>query len=493
MAKLDSDPSSAAARTSFGAPAKGAAAPQSTYNPRVDTLYESFFNLPAVKAAMPPEAPEQAAQDPPKLPGRKPPGSRPAPKHGDVLHMLSRYALILLSALLACRDSLYLSTASLPFVIESIWTRNSSRPFPSRSGKKGSEDTGGAATGNDRAPAGPTSAAAASGAAVGSTRNTYTGPLISRAGKRGSTAAFSSTTMARGTAEDIRQADSAALYPAQPAYRQASVMDLLNRPQSSSGSRPTEDAAHAQAYAERRTPGDPQHMLQPQCPHQPSSSAALHEGNLEAGRMPVIPGGLGSRLGSPLAGQSPNRSGSPVPDYPGEASHEPEPSPGQHIADAIAPSRMQPDGHDSLSAQPASALAAAAFAATGTEADRHPGSHAWGMDEDQLGAEAGCPHAQPLQAELPADEAAGVVRTDEQAAADEAPRPGQRADNPLAEIDAATWASLPANVQASILAGETVNLEAAMRAPDAPGLAPQVLLFMPRMTLCSGGLCILLH
>lgn len=91
MAKLDSDPSSAAARTSFGVPAKGAAAPATVYNPRVDTLYESFFNLPAVKAAMPPEAPEQAAQDLPKLPGRKPPGSRPAPKHGDVLNMLSRY------------------------------------------------------------------------------------------------------------------------------------------------------------------------------------------------------------------------------------------------------------------------------------------------------------------------------------------------------------------------------------------------------------------
>ena len=91
MAKLDSDPSSAAARTSSGAPAKGAAAPATVYNPRVDTLYESFFNLPAVKAALPPEAPEQAAQEPPKLPGRKPPGSRPAPKHGDILNMLSRY------------------------------------------------------------------------------------------------------------------------------------------------------------------------------------------------------------------------------------------------------------------------------------------------------------------------------------------------------------------------------------------------------------------
>ena len=90
MAKLDSDASSAAARTSFGAPAKGAAAPATTYNPRVDTMYQSFYNLPAVKAAMPPEAPAQAAQDLPKLPGRKPPGSRPAPKHGDVLDLLSR-------------------------------------------------------------------------------------------------------------------------------------------------------------------------------------------------------------------------------------------------------------------------------------------------------------------------------------------------------------------------------------------------------------------
>lgn len=90
MAKLDSDPSSAAARTNSGAPTKGAAAPATAYNPRVDTMYESFFNLPAVKAAMPREVPDQAAQNQPKLPGRKPPGSRPAPKHGHVLDMLSR-------------------------------------------------------------------------------------------------------------------------------------------------------------------------------------------------------------------------------------------------------------------------------------------------------------------------------------------------------------------------------------------------------------------
>ena len=32
----------------------------------MDTLYESFFNLPAVKAALPPDGPAQAAQEPPK-------------------------------------------------------------------------------------------------------------------------------------------------------------------------------------------------------------------------------------------------------------------------------------------------------------------------------------------------------------------------------------------------------------------------------------------
>ena len=109
MAKLDSDPSSAAARTSSGAPAKGAAAPATVYNPRVDTLYESFFNLPAVKAALPPEAPEQAAQDPPKLPGRKPPGSIPAPKHGDVLNMLSRYTTNAMGPLRHESSTLYMA------------------------------------------------------------------------------------------------------------------------------------------------------------------------------------------------------------------------------------------------------------------------------------------------------------------------------------------------------------------------------------------------
>ena len=89
MGKLDSDPASGAARTNAGAPTKGAAPPATSYNPRTETLYEDFFNLPAVKAATPPaEAPEQA--DSAKLPGRKPPGSRAAPKHGHVLDMLSR-------------------------------------------------------------------------------------------------------------------------------------------------------------------------------------------------------------------------------------------------------------------------------------------------------------------------------------------------------------------------------------------------------------------
>ena len=89
MGKLDSNPTSGAARTNAGAPGKGAAPLHATtYNPRAEPNYEEFFNLPAVKASIPPEAPERA--DAPKLPGRKPPGSRPAPKHGHVLDMLSR-------------------------------------------------------------------------------------------------------------------------------------------------------------------------------------------------------------------------------------------------------------------------------------------------------------------------------------------------------------------------------------------------------------------
>ena len=329
------------------------------------------------------------------------------------------------------------------------------------------------------------SAATSSEAPASSNRNAYTGPLISRAGKRGSTAAFSSTAMTRGAAEDVRQADSAALYPAQPAYRQASVMDLLNRPQSSGSSRPVEDAAHAQAYAIRRAPEDPQQLLQPQSMHLPSSKAALHEG-LEAGRKPAIQGGLGFNIGLPLAGQSPDRSRSPLPIHPDEPSHKAEPCPGRHFVDGMAPSPMQPDGHDSHSGQQASPLAAAALGATGTEADRCPGSDAGFMNEGQPGAEAGYPTSQPVQAELSADEAAGVVRQGKKAAADEDAQAGQRAQYPLAEIDAATWARLPANVQASILAGEMVDLEAAMRTQDAPSLPLEVLLHIPLCPLLFG-------
>ena len=328
------------------------------------------------------------------------------------------------------------------------------------------------ATGSSASAPALSKPASASEPAAGSTRNTYTGPLISRAGKRGSAAAFSSTAMAKAAAEDVRQADSAALYPPQPAYRQASVMDLLNRPQSS-GSRPSGDAMHPPACASRHAPGDQHHMLQPHTADRPWISERPDEGRAVA-RMPAIHEGLASDLGSPLAGQSPDRSRSPFPAHTEADAHMAELRPDQPFAGDISPSTLQPEIHDSHSGQqdfpPESD-------APGMGEHDHSGSIAEVMDGDQSAVRAGLPgDAQPFQAELPAD---GVDRAGREGAADEAAQAGQQSHNQLAEIDAATWAKLPANVQASILAGEAVNLDAALHAPDAAGLAPQVLPHIP--------------
>lgn len=340
-----------------------------------------------------------------------------------------------------------------------------------RSGKKVSED---AAASSASAPA-LSKPASASEPAAGSARNTYTGPLISRAGKRGSTAAFSSTAMAKAAAEDVRQADSAALYPAQPAYRQASVMDLLNRPQSSS-SRPSGDAMRPPAHASRHARDNQQHVQQLHTAHQPWKSAAPDEGPADGG-MPAMPGGLTSDLGSPLAGQSPDRTKSPSPAHIQTDIHMAELCPDQTSASEMSPSALQPDVHDSPSGQQDFPVISAAFGTPGTVTDHHPNSTAEIMDRDQSAVRAGSPgDAQPFQAELPAD---GVDTAGREGAADEAGPAGQQSHNQLAEIDAATWAKLPANVQASILAGEAVNLDAALHAPDAAGLAPQVLPHIP--------------
>ena len=287
--------------------------------------------------------------------------------------------------------------------------------------------------------------------------------------------------MARAAAEDVRQADSSALYPAQPSYRQASVMDLLNRPQSSS-SRPAQDALHTPGYAYGHTPGETQYMVQPQAVHPPSCNAARFEGRIAEG-MPAIQGGLGYPLGSPLAGQSPDRSGSPFTLYGDGARHNAEQCPGQQLANERTPSLAQPDSHDSFSAQQLSPSAAAASGAAGKEAENSPGGNAERMNGIQSEADAGDSEVRPVQNGLSADEAAGCISQGDMAAAGTDAQALQQPHNPLAEIDAATWASLPATVQARILAGEAVNLEAAVRALEAAGPAPQVLLQGSRLCL----------
>ena len=68
MTKLDNDPASAAARPSALAPSKAVAPPQSVYDPKEPCQFAGFFQLPNVKAALPPDIvlPEQAQN--PSLP-----------------------------------------------------------------------------------------------------------------------------------------------------------------------------------------------------------------------------------------------------------------------------------------------------------------------------------------------------------------------------------------------------------------------------------------
>ncbi len=55
MTKLDNDTASSVARPSAPAPAKGALPAQSLYDPNAHNPFAAFYDLPAVKAAMPPQ------------------------------------------------------------------------------------------------------------------------------------------------------------------------------------------------------------------------------------------------------------------------------------------------------------------------------------------------------------------------------------------------------------------------------------------------------
>ena len=428
MAKLDNDPTSAAARTNAGAPAKGAAAPATEYNPRVDTLYESFFNLPAVKAAMPPGAHDQAAQHAlpqPKLPGRKPPGSRSTPKHGHVLDMLSR------------------------------------------SGKKASEGES-AGGSNSAAPAAELSASAKTASETpqpSGSRREYT-PLISRAGKRGgSGAAFSSTSMAGAHVEGGREADSGAPSAAQPAYRQARVMDLLNRPLSSGTVRQTHGAMHPHANPNAKHMHPPwgsaaqpaSDPIQAEMHPRAEPSGAVGQSDRSISASPAVPdaadGGTqhprqGSGFGSFQAHQEPELHGS--------SAAQPDPVQGDRIElnlDLSSPSAALPEEHTDRER----ALAEAPALEHNYAEDHTPG---------RLGEE---PWADP-------EGGHGEAASTEQ-------------HNQLAGIDAATWARLPADVHASILAGNVVDLANIQSTPAMPLVPARVSFIAPSSILLVIGSC----
>ena len=89
MTKLDNDPASSTARPSAVAPAKGAVAPPSAYDPGAPNPFAAFYELPAVKAAMAPvkERPSSSSG----AIGSRPAASRsPQALHGPLAGLLLR-------------------------------------------------------------------------------------------------------------------------------------------------------------------------------------------------------------------------------------------------------------------------------------------------------------------------------------------------------------------------------------------------------------------
>ena len=393
MGKLDSDPTSGAARTNAGAPGKGAAPLHATtYNPRAEPNYEEFFNLPAVKASIPPEPPERA--NAPKLPGRKPPGSRPAPKHGHVLDMLSRSG------------------------------NQASEGFTATSGSRASNSSAGGAAKAQHIP------------------------LISRAGRRGvSGAAASSASNARAAQEQLREADSGAHASREPAYRQAHVFDLLNRPPSSSGS-----------YA--------QHTAQPQSPagmpaisrqaHQPDSSASPDLLAPEIDASYTLP-----RADIADLGENPGGYAARQPAGPQAMSHEdlmPAPDPPLNGDESIRPDQS-----------PSSSPMAVDEGLLHDETDLAGGLLALEGDTRDSPGEGDAARPEP------------AARTALQ----------QERANQLSQIDAATWARLPADVQSRILTGEAVDINTILSTPIQSEAAAVVCLFtsMSLLILLPYGYC----
>lgn len=74
MTKLDNDAASVGLRPSAAAPSKAAVPPPTVYDPKAPSPFAAFFELPAVKAALPPDA----------VPPTRGTDSVPAPSPGQV-------------------------------------------------------------------------------------------------------------------------------------------------------------------------------------------------------------------------------------------------------------------------------------------------------------------------------------------------------------------------------------------------------------------------
>ncbi|CAL8466850.1 g6386 [Coccomyxa elongata] len=93
MTKLDNDPASSTARPSAAAPAKGAVAPPSAYDPGAPNPFAAFYELPAVKAAMPPTK-ERPSSSSGTVASRPAASRSPQALHGPLAGLLLRRSSI---------------------------------------------------------------------------------------------------------------------------------------------------------------------------------------------------------------------------------------------------------------------------------------------------------------------------------------------------------------------------------------------------------------
>ena len=292
----------------------------------------------------------------------------------------------------------------------------------SRSGNKGSEDF----------PV--TSGSRASNGNAGSAAQAPHVPLLSRAGRRGASgAAVSSASNARGAQEQSREADSGAPAGHQPAYRQAHVFDLLNRPPSSSGS-----------YA--------RHTAQPLPPAgMPAISGRAHQPDSNASADMLAP--------EPDASHALRRKNSADlgEDIGGHATRQ--------------PAGLQAMSHEDLMPAPDPFLNGDESTLPGQSPSSSPLAVHGGFLDDKTGLEGG---SSALEGDISTSPRDGDAARPEPAARTALQ---QERANQLSQINAATWARLPADVQSRILTGESVDINTILSTPVSAGAAAVVCLF----------------